>query len=110
MYEYYKSAGGPATGNPFSWPRLSAFPYAETLRPACMPFVPAMEGSRRQRPPYVVFIHTSNRTIRRSEEHTSELQSLMRISYAVFCLKTKKNITPTATNKTINYQHKNTTK
>src|SRR3546814_4448052 len=29
----------------------------------------------------------------RSEEHTSELQSLMRISYAVFCLK-KKNTTP----------------
>src|SRR3546814_5519650 len=34
------------------------------------------------------------RPLRRSEEHTSELQSLMRISYAVFCLK-KKN-----TNKT----------
>src|SRR3546814_2960821 len=30
-------------------------------------------------------------TARRSEEHTSELQSLMRISYAVFCLKKKKN-------------------
>src|SRR3546814_6254782 len=29
---------------------------------------------------------------RRSEEHTSELQSLMRISYAVFCLKKKKAI------------------
>src|SRR3546814_1509887 len=29
----------------------------------------------------------------RSEEHTSELQSLMRISYAVFCLKKKKYIT-----------------
>src|SRR3546814_3227179 len=29
----------------------------------------------------------------RSEEHTSELQSLMRISYAVFCLKKKKKIT-----------------
>src|SRR3546814_4485645 len=29
---------------------------------------------------------------RRSEEHTSELQSLMRISYAVFCLKKKKQI------------------
>src|SRR3546814_5028931 len=28
----------------------------------------------------------------RSEEHTSELQSLMRISYAVFCLKKKKNM------------------
>src|SRR3546814_2565268 len=36
----------------------------------------------------------------RSEEHTSELQSLMRISYAVFCLKTK-NITYTSE------QHKN---
>src|SRR3546814_2648178 len=30
---------------------------------------------------------------RRSEEHTSELQSLMRISYAVFCLKKKNNST-----------------
>src|SRR3546814_7434641 len=29
--------------------------------------------------------------LERSEEHTSELQSLMRISYAVFCLKKKKN-------------------
>src|SRR3546814_10650111 len=35
----------------------------------------------------------------RSEEHTSELQSLMRISYAVFCLKKKK--------KTINHQSSN---
>src|SRR3546814_3300890 len=32
---------------------------------------------------------TAHVTIVRSEEHTSELQSLMRISYAVFCLKTK---------------------
>src|SRR3546814_7069254 len=52
----------------------------------------------------------------RSEEHTSELQSLMRISYAVFCLK-KKNNNPThksivhvykvKTNKTTTKQHKN---
>src|SRR3546814_2361800 len=35
-------------------------------------------------------IHHSDRG--RSEEHTSELQSLMRISYAVFCLKKKKKI------------------
>src|SRR3546814_10352485 len=41
----------------------------------------------------------------RSEEHTSELQSLMRISYAVFCLK-KKN---TNTQQTLQ-QHKNTNK
>src|SRR3546814_1036470 len=33
-----------------------------------------------------------NATARRSEEHTSELQSLMRISYAVFCLKKKKQL------------------
>src|SRR3546814_2454351 len=33
----------------------------------------------------------SPRASPRSEEHTSELQSLMRISYAVFCLKKKKN-------------------
>src|SRR3546814_6977846 len=33
----------------------------------------------------------------RSEEHTSELQSLMRISYAVFCLKKKKQTTPQST-------------
>src|SRR3546814_3634888 len=31
-----------------------------------------------------------NKSMHRSEEHTSELQSLMRISYAVFCLKKKK--------------------
>src|SRR3546814_5758037 len=34
----------------------------------------------------------------RSEEHTSELQSLMRISYAVFCLKKKKNTPKCHTN------------
>src|SRR3546814_5167744 len=34
---------------------------------------------------------TSSARMRRSEEHTSELQSLMRISYAVFCLKKKKH-------------------
>src|SRR3546814_8952013 len=36
---------------------------------------------------------TDNRLQTRSEEHTSELQSLMRNSYAVFCLKKKKNKT-----------------
>src|SRR3546814_6481898 len=36
----------------------------------------------------------------RSEEHTSELQSLMRTSYAVFCLKKKKHVT---TNSSITY-------
>src|SRR3546814_7863192 len=40
---------------------------------------------------------------RRSEEHTSELQSLMRISYAVFCLKKKNR---KHKNKTHNTRHK----
>src|SRR3546814_3936765 len=35
---------------------------------------------------------SARRPAPRSEEHTSELQSLMRISYAVFCLKKKKTI------------------
>src|SRR3546814_1447341 len=35
-------------------------------------------------------LEATRRGTRRSEEHTSELQSLMRISYAVFCLKKKK--------------------
>src|SRR3546814_3930085 len=38
-----------------------------------------------------VVLRKVDRKATRSEEHTSELQSLMRISYAVFCLKTKKN-------------------
>src|SRR3546814_8785408 len=52
---------------------------------------------------------------RRSEEHTSELQSLMRISYAVFCLKKKKNYNNQQDPQKINYKqhikinkHKNT--
>src|SRR3546814_6751522 len=36
-------------------------------------------------------VRITNRDVMRSEEHTSELQSLMRISYAVFCLQKKKN-------------------
>src|SRR3546814_563395 len=40
---------------------------------------------------YLIDISGASRELTRSEEHTSELQSLMRISYAVFCLKKKKN-------------------
>src|SRR3546814_3876973 len=43
-----------------------------------------------------VNVHGDRGGLPRSEEHTSELQSLMRISYAVFCLKTK-NTTNTYT-------------
>src|SRR3546814_7141546 len=58
---------------------------------------PAPEGSRRwrrSRMSATILVADDDRGIRtvlsRSEEHTSELQSLMRISYAVFCLKKKK--------------------
>src|SRR3546814_8957996 len=38
----------------------------------------------------MIVLRGDKRSDQRSEEHTSELQSLMRISYAVFCLKKKK--------------------
>src|SRR3546814_2676365 len=43
-------------------------------------------------PPLCPHHHRALPPVDRSEEHTSELQSLMRISYAVFCLKKKKTI------------------
>src|SRR3546814_2281175 len=80
----FRSSGG---GNR-SPPRGGTEP-AETsrLRAAAPARVPARDGVRARSP-------TAGR---RSEEHTSELQSLMRISYAVFCLK-QKNITSTTHN------------
>src|SRR3546814_2511422 len=73
------------------------FPYTTLFRSCPKDWKPAASSSRR-------CSRTSSPTIRsrrkrfsapsspsRSEEHTSELQSLMRISYAVFCLKKKKN-------------------
>src|SRR3546814_1915803 len=42
--------------------------------------------------PPLPWVPARARVARRSEEHTSELQSLMRISYAVFCLNTKKHM------------------
>src|SRR3546814_5187154 len=57
-------------------------------------------------PPFSAVAHVDRRMQDRSEEHTSELQSLMRISYAVFCLKKKKKQTYIYT---INQQIKYTT-
>src|SRR3546814_13960975 len=55
------------------------------------PFASARSGYARARPsaPQPRAAPQGGQTLR-SEEHTSELQSLMRISYAVFCLKKKK--------------------
>src|SRR3546814_1022295 len=51
--------------------------------------------ARRAKREYGLAVRPQNDGWRRSEEHTSELQSLMRISYAVFCLKKKNNTHPT---------------
>src|SRR3546814_1545999 len=59
------------------WPRISCPRLPPTLPETQFEYCPASSAKRSGR----------------SEEHTSELQSLMRISYAVFCLKKKKNHT-----------------
>src|SRR3546814_2767302 len=51
-----------------------------------------MEQPEPVSPPTLSIMRPSVSDEARSEEHTSELQSLMRISYAVFCLKKKKQI------------------
>src|SRR3546814_2901388 len=57
---------------------------------------PAVAAAEVRRPQVEMQQRPPGRTQRlRSEEHTSELQSLMRISYAVFCLKKKKKNTNT---------------
>src|SRR3546814_7357079 len=54
----------------------------------------ALEGLMRGRTVLMIAHRLSTvKKADRSEEHTSELQSLMRISYAVFCLKKKNNTT-----------------
>src|SRR3546814_4791732 len=75
---------------PRSWARKKST--ASRLAPA--PFLPEMRSSPRAR----TSSHSAVRRLARctaplrSEEHTSELQSLMRISYAVFCLKKKNTL------------------
>src|SRR3546814_2433285 len=58
-----------------------------------MPTLGARSANKSNDEPTTTANNIKMNTPRRSEEHTSELQSLMRISYAVFCLKKKKNNT-----------------
>src|SRR3546814_1105986 len=62
---------------------LGGLPRTRLPAPACRGSVPGFAHRRNSR---------SSVKKERSEEHTSELQSLMRISYAVFCLKKKNTI------------------
>src|SRR3546814_5404390 len=52
-------------------------------------FATWVEALRDEAPDIIAIDGKTSRRSHRSEEHTSELQSLMRISYAVFCLKQK---------------------
>src|SRR3546814_9842910 len=74
-------------------PRLSPGLSRPTNVTAYAPFTPSNSEQRSPPPYYRGCWHGVSRGFLsdRSEEHTSELQSLMRISYAVFCLKKHKN-------------------
>src|SRR3546814_9710202 len=65
--------------------RDMAFDHLAGQKPAPATAEPIPESEQHGRP-----VHTVENRAIRSEEHTSELQSLMRISYAVFCLIQKK--------------------
>src|SRR3546814_3984286 len=84
--------------NAFIWP--SGVWYGASHRPGGFGYIPQRCPPKRhpehQRQPDR---RTTRGCRKRSEEHTSELQSLMRISYAVFCLKKKKH------NKNIHTKH-----
>src|SRR3546814_10567395 len=62
-----------------------------TAEPALVTNIRCGDAVARRRATAELARHLAVRLRCRSEEHTSELQSLMRISYAVFCLKKKKH-------------------
>src|SRR3546814_6244613 len=68
------------------------FPYTTLFRSVAKQRAVQVEIVKGRRQQGVSAVAARDGWRRRSEEHTSELQSLMRISYAVFCLKKKKNI------------------
>src|SRR3546814_7580151 len=70
------------------------FPYTTLFRSYVVAPSPSFQSRNDARQTYSDCLGMSGISfgVGRSEEHTSELQSLMRISYAVFCLKKKNNI------------------
>src|SRR3546814_1248073 len=64
----------------------------------------ARQGHYARRPGRRVALYHSLARPDRSEEHTSELQSLMRTSYAVFCLKKTNETSPSITQQTYPYR------
>src|SRR3546814_5392399 len=76
-----KSASRPSPDAPSN-------PTTQEKNPAKSPIAAAVENNPQ---PIDITVKLTAPATDRSEEHTSELQSLMRISYAVFCLKKQKN-------------------
>src|SRR3546814_1436533 len=83
---------------PRSTRTYTLFPYTTLFRSPFPTLSRGPNGEERCAAPLVYWHHShdqrrisgmSSPYLQRSEEHTSELQSLMRISYAVFCLKKK---------------------
>src|SRR3546814_6096000 len=70
---------------------MSATAFAAPSCPAAPVLPPELADWARDAPSKTIYAYGDD--LGRSEEHTSELQSLMRISYAVFCLKKKKQKT-----------------
>src|SRR3546814_3073275 len=68
------------------------FPYTTLFRSRWSALVAKALSTTLVMPCALARAQTCSRSTMRSEEHTSELQSLMRISYAVFCLKKKKEL------------------
>src|SRR3546814_117169 len=85
---YLTGANARATGMGGVGIALPQGPEAATINPAGATFVDNGFEIGAQ----LFILNTRTTDLFRSEEHTSELQSLMRISYAVFCLKKKKII------------------
>src|SRR3546814_7581739 len=75
---------------PISTRTDTLFPYTTLFRSAVL-FVDTFNGTFESENAVAALrvLQAAGYTVHRSEEHTSELQSLMRISYAVFCLKKK---------------------
>src|SRR3546814_4103605 len=80
---------------------------ASSLSSPIRKLVPAKRGNDGKH--RAAWLPSRSMSMSRSEEHTSELQSLMRISYAVFCLKKKTGITNIRT-QVLHAQHKVTDK
>src|SRR3546814_6642362 len=79
------------SSSPFSW-IVGAFYYHDNTRIVTNVYGTCVGAVCAGAVPIETDGSQKTRSVSRSEEHTSELQSLMRISYAVFCLKKKKKL------------------